>query len=161
MSPLFGRQSKTPAEQLAACVAAIDGLSELSPRELTYPPFWDAKKHGQIESLRSLPDVESVRGAAQMFPLTFAAFRNHVHDHEAQNAARLCVLVWVAREMFALRADAELSNKAGSMYDRVTRAIEHAWKQDPSDIPMRTPYRLWCSRVTRDHRALPLAWRHV
>lgn len=158
---LFGRQNKTPAEQLAACIAAIDGLSDLGPYQETHPPFWDAKKHTEITSLRPLADVETIRNAAKLFPLTFAAYRTHHHDLEAQNAARLCVLIWVLQQLYVMRDDEVLGPQAGALATRITAALRRQWGIRDEDVPIDTPYRSWCTKVTRNYRALPLAWRWV
>lgn len=158
---LFGQLNKTPAERLAACIAAIDGLSDLGPYQETHPPFWNAEKHTQIATLRPFATVEQVREGAKLFPLTFAQYRSHHFDLEAQNAARLCVLVWVLQQLFAMRHDAELVGQAGALAERISAALRRQWGIRDEDVPIDTPYRAWCSKRTRNLRALPLAWRHV
>jgi hypothetical protein len=152
---------ETPAEILAGCVTSLRALSSMAPWQFASPPEWDTKKHLEVESLRPIRDIEALRKQANMFPLAFAAYRTYAHEHEAQNAARLQVLVTVLQRLYRLRDDAEVGAEASTAADRVVRALRDHWGLREIDVPLTTGCREWCTKATRNYRALPLAWRHV
>lgn len=157
----FRDQPQTHAERLAACVSHIDALSSLGPYPEVAPPDWTTEKHLQVQPLRAIQDIDQLRSTAKLFPAVFGAYRSHALDLEAQNAARLAVLVWVLQQLFAMRHDRELAGPAAALTERVTAALRRQWHIRDEDVPIDTPYREWCTRMTRNYRMLPKAWRWV
>lgn len=144
-----------------ACQAATAKGPMMVPFPECNPEGWTHQKHVAIEHMRGVHDVDELRSAAQMFPVDFAVWRTHCHDLEAKNAARLQVLVWVLQILYKMRTDPDLAEIAGTMADKVANTLDRHWGIRSHDIPIDSPYREWCTKVTRNYRMLPKLWRYL
>lgn len=133
----------------------------LAPHPERNPDAWSVERDQCIMSLRHLEGIDELRARALNFPAEFAAWRTHCHNLEAQNAARLQVLVWCLQTLYALRHDQELAEIAGQLADKIADSLQRGWRIDPSTLPVTGSYRDWCTRATRNYRMLPKAWRYV
>lgn len=159
---LLRKGADAPAAKWEACCGAVEQADQLVPWPPSSPGGWTHEKENAVDRLRLLTDIDSIRdAAASTCPGYFGVWRAHIQDTEAKNAARLQVLIWVAQSLYAMRNDADLSDGAGQMIDKVRRNLETHWKIMAADVPIDTPYRVWCTARTRDYRLLPKAWRFV
>jgi hypothetical protein len=158
---MLTRAPQTAGERYMLAVESIKRLGALTPWPDCNPEGWDSDKEQLVSKLRQLDDIEAIRNSALAFPGDFSQWRTHCHDLEAKNAARLQVLVWILQTLYSLRHDEEIAPVASSMADKVADALEQRWNVPTHEIPITGPYRDWCSKVTRNYRMLPKAWRYV
>lgn len=150
--------------QFRAALAVAQNPSSLKPLVFSHPAEWDndetgARKHQFVETLRNNSgSVADMRELAQANPLAFGEWRRAVSDHEAQNAAKLQVLVWVLRCMHSRLDDDEDGLVAKFKY-RVQEHLAMDW--GIHEFPLEGDYRPWCVQSTRNLRLLPVAWRFV
>lgn len=159
---MLTRAPQSPGERFQLCHESLSRMTSLGPLSETNPPDWNANRDGLVNALHMLAsDVERIRSSAQAFPEDFAAWRNHVHNLEASNAARLQVIVWMLQTLYSLCEDEEIGPAAGQMANKLADVLENSWRLNPLEVPMTGDYRAWCSRVTRNYRMLPKPWRYA
>jgi hypothetical protein len=134
----------------------------LLPRTFVRPVEWtgsEGNKNMTLVSnlLGSGGDIAEIRERAQAFPVAFGEWRLAASNNEADNSAKLQVLVGAMATAASLAGDPDYDGAAGmemSLY-------EHIRDQWNIKTPPSGDVREWCVRQTRDYARLPRAWRYV
>lgn len=149
------------AAQWKACAEVVRSLEAYRPAGFRAPPGWHQGDERALDGVRrGQQDIEALRGAAEAVAGSFARWRLAVWDHEAAEAAKLEVIVWVARTLSRLRDE---QPNAQAVIDRLMVAIGDlvvdGWRL--GNLPLQGDYRQWAIRSTRRYDLLPKAWRYV
>lgn len=149
---------KRTAATWRACVEVARTLEQYRPIMFRGPDEWDDSRQAWVSGLlRQQHDIEQIRGLAQSAPTEFGRYRVAVLDHEASEAARLGVLLWVMDTLKRI-ADGGVDVPA-----KLTRGIgdvlEHEWRV--RSIPFGGDLRGHATRHTRRYDILPRAWRYA
>ena len=148
-----------PDAQREVVLTVASDPAAFSPMMFSGPPEWRddesaGRWHAFVDSLHLAG--ANLREACQANPLVFGQWRRAVCDHEAQTAARLQVLAWSVQQLYRFES---IDREFGELRYRVMEHVSRAW--GINEMPVEGSYRDWCTRMTRNYRLLPKAWRYV